>query len=344
MVKGRGSSTNPNNRFETQSYFKEEEEFAPSPKTEILRDVSKSILSENNSPDIGFRYSINPYRGCEHGCAYCYARPSHEYLGFSAGLDFESKIVIKENAAELLRKEFMKKSWSPQVVMMSGNTDCYQPLERKLELTRSCLKAFLEFRNPVSIITKNALVLRDLDLFVELNKLNCIGVALSVTTLNDDLAGALEPRTSRPSARLRAIEGLSRMGIPVHVMIAPVIPGLNDSEIPAILKAARTAGAVTAGYQLLRLPGPVLPLFIKWLEEHRPEKSAKILSLIREVRGGKLNETEFGERMRGRGAVADMIRQLFEVHVRKEGFLSREARPKLSAESFLRPRDQLDLF
>src|SRR5260221_1098620 len=257
---GRGSATNPHNRFEKLSVELEPEALVDEdgepilPRTQFLRDDSQSIITFNDSPDIPFHAGLNPYRGCEHGCAYCFARPYHEYLGFSAGLDFETKIVVKENAPELLRRELSSAKWKPQVLSMSGVTDCYQPIERRLQLTRKCLEVLVEFRNPVAIVTKNLLVTRDIDLFADLARDSAAAVFLSITTLDADLARIMEPRTAQPEARLRAIRELTKAGVPVGVMVAPVIPGLTDHELPAILKAAAEAGACCAGMVPIRLP------------------------------------------------------------------------------------------
>lgn len=324
----------------------EEFEFGkPLLRTEFLRDHAKTILAENSSPDIGFRFSINPYRGCEHGCAYCYARPTHEYLGYSAGLDFESKILVKEEAPKLLREKFMSKTWEPQVVAMSGNTDCYQPVERKLQLTRRCLAVFSEFRNPLVIITKNQLVTRDIDLLKPLAEANAVRVVVSVTSLDNQLASELEPRTSRPAARLAAIRALSENGISVSVNAAPMIPGLNDHEMPKILEAAAEAGARFAGYTPVRLPLAVTEIFSTWLETHRPLRKEKILNLIRDLRGGALNDSQFGSRMHGKGPVAEQLEQMFKVYTAKYGL--NQKREPLSSEHFRRPpevRDQLSFF
>ena len=346
-IKGRGSSHNSDNRFERLSYRYDltdlpEGEEAPMLRTTFMRDSSRSIVTENKSPDIPFSFSINPYRGCEHGCAYCYARPTHEYLGFSAGLDFESKIFVKENAAELLREKLMSRSWEPQLIAISGVTDCYQPIERKLKLTRACLEVLEKFRNPCGLITKNALVTRDLDILERMAKLQLVNVFLSVTTLDEELGAALEPRTSRPQSRLRAIRELAERGIPVGVNVAPIIPGLTDHELPRILEEAAKAGATMAGFVPVRLPLTVLPIFSEWLEVHRPEKKEKVLGLIRSLRGGKLNDANFGSRMTGEGAVADNIRQMFQIYSRKYGLNKKYQ--KLSTEHFSRPGDQLTFF
>jgi len=320
--RGRASSFNPSNRFE-QHHFEPldidipyDEERPPVP-TVFYNDTSKSILAKNDSPDLDFTYSINPYRGCEHGCIYCYARPSHEYLGFSAGLDFETKIMVKMDAAQLLEKKLKSKGWEPQMVAFSGNTDCYQPVERKLQLTRQCLEVFLNYRNPVGLITKNALVLRDIDILQEMAKLNLVHVLLSITTLDTELARTMEPRTSSPANRLKAIKELARSNIPVGVNVAPIIPGLTDEEIPAILKTAAEHGALSAGYILLRLPGPVEDLFLDWLQRNLPERANKIINRIKDTRSGEMSDARFGSRMKGEGEIARAINSLFKLNARK---------------------------
>ncbi len=286
---------------------------------EYLADDSKSIISENNSPDIPFRYSINPYRGCIHGCSYCYARNTHEYLGLNAGLDFETKIFVKHDAANLFRDFLSKDSWQPEEVVFSGVTDCYQPAERQFALTRQCLEVALETRLPVGIVTKNALVVRDLDLLRQMASLRLVHVNVSVTTLDTDLARVMEPRTSIPSARLRAIQMLSEAGVPTQVMVAPIIAGLNDSEIPSILEAAKAAGAQAASYILLRLPLTVEPVFLEWLNRTQPLKAQKIDGLIRETRDGNLSSSDWGKRMVGTGQIAEQVRSLFQIFIKKLG-------------------------
>jgi DNA repair photolyase len=344
-VRGRGAASNPANRFETASYQREEwdDPDDPSIKTLFLKDETRTIINYNDSPDVGFNASINPYRGCEHGCIYCFARPNHEYLGFSAGLDFETKILVKEDAPELLRRELASPRWEPQVIAISGVTDAYQPIERRLQLTRRCLEVLVEFRNPVVIITKNELVTRDIDLLSQLARLDALLVFVSVTSLDSDLARELEPRASQPGRRLGAIESLARAGIPVGTLVAPVIPGLTDHEMPAILSAAAKAGALAAGYVPLRLPYGVAPLFEEWLRLHRPLQKEKILNRIRDMRGGRLNDPNFRTRMRGSGAYAQHISELFELSCRKAGLDSK--RPMLSSQAFRRPGPaQLGLF
>jgi DNA repair photolyase len=345
-VHGRGAPFNPANRFEelhleadadADASLSAEDVLAlqSAPKTKFFKDKTQSVLTHNDSPDVGFDTGINPYRGCEHGCIYCYARPTHEYLGFSAGLDFESKIMVKEDAPKLLRAELMSPKWKPRVVAMSGNTDCYQPVEKKLEITRKCLAVFAEFRNPVSIITKNHLVTRDIDLLQELAKHDATAVFISVTTLDSDLARVMEPRTSMPAQRIEAIRKLSSAGIPVGVMVGPTIPGLTDHEMLSIIERATDAGAKYAGFTVVRLPHAVKDLFEKWLEVHAPGKKDKVLNRIRSMRDGKLNDPNFGTRMRGYGIFAEQIDKTFEIACRKAGILGRG--PSLSAAAFRRP-------
>jgi DNA repair photolyase len=346
-IVGRGAAGSPKNRFEKIEVEPEPGELdaeESGPETVYLRDVSRSIISRNNSPDIGFDASINPYRGCSHGCIYCFARPTHEYLGLSAGLDFESKILVKEDAPELLRKQLSSPRWKPQVLSISGVTDCYQRIEKKLQITRRCLEVLAEFRNPVAIVTKNHLVTRDTDLLSELARYDAAVVAVSLTTLDDDLRRIMEPRTSRPVRRLAAIEAVARAGIPVGVMNAPVIPGLNDHELPNLISAAAEAGASFAAYTPVRLPYAVRPLFEDWLIRHFPERKEKVLNRIRSIRGGKLNDARFGSRMRGEGIFADQISQLFDISCRRAG-LEGKRFPRLSTDAFRRPGEiQLSFF
>src|SRR3954469_4382858 len=350
---GRGASWSPANRFEKLHVdihemdaidvdLSSEEEQKPPRPTTFLRDATKTIIARNQSPDVGFETSINPYRGCEHGCIYCFARPTHEYLGMSAGLDFESRIVVKHNAPRLLEEELSSPKWKPQILMMSGVTDCYQPIERKLRLTRQCLEVLAKFRNPVGILTKNRLVTRDIDVLSKLNEHHCAAVNLSVTSLSADLQRILEPRTSAPQARLEAVAQLREAKIPVGVMVAPVIPGINDHEIPKIVAACAEAGAQFAGYVLLRLPWAVAPLFEHWLDEHFPERKTKVLNLVKATRGGdKLYDSRWRARQIGEGTYAKQIETLFDVACRRAKFGDR---PELSTAAFRRPREQLDLF
>jgi DNA repair photolyase len=326
-LKGRGSHLAPPNRFaltlvereSIEPLGDEESTVGRGPVTQFLLEQARSIVTSNDSPDIPFRYSVNPYRGCEHGCAYCYARVYHEYLGFNAGIDFETKIVVKENAVALFRDFLARDDWQVEPVVFSGVTDCYQPAERRFRLTRGCLEVAVEARQPIGIVTKNALVLRDLDLLRDLAADNLVHVTVAVTTLDPALAGSLEPRTSTPSARLRALAALAEAGIPTRVLIAPVIPGINDSEIPAILSAAKEAGVGAAGWTLLRLPLTVAPVFQEWLQRERPEAVSRVEGRIRSARGGQLNDPRFGKRMRGSGVMADQIAALFRLFARRLG-------------------------
>ena len=350
-IHGRSASWNPANRFEklhidlgdvdlVQIDPTEGDEH-PRRETQFFRDGTKTIIARNQSPDVGFETSINPYRGCEHGCIYCFARPTHEYLGLSAGLDFESKIMVKPDAPKLLEAELSSPKWKPQALIMSGVTDPYQPVERKLRITRGCLEVLAKFRNPVAIITKNRLVTRDIDLLGELARHNASAVNVSVTSLDQNIQRILEPRTSSPKARLEAVAMLRAAGIPVGVMVAPVIPGLTDHEVPRIVGACAKAGAQFAGYTIVRLPWAIAPLFEHWLDEHFPEKKEKVLQRIRHIRAGKLNDPRWGTRTRGEGVFAEQIRSMFEVACRRAGM---NERPKLSTAAFRRPREQLNLF
>lgn len=344
-IAGRGARTNPANRFERialtpdPDFVEFDENGAPverpQPVTQFFDDASESILAPNDSPDVGARWGLNPYRGCEHGCAYCFARPFHDYLGFSSGLDFETKIMVKRRAPELLRATLSARKWKPEPVMISGVTDCYQPAERHFKLTRACLEVFAELRNPVGLITKNFLVTRDLDVLRELARHECVNVTLSVTTLDPALGGRLEPRASRPAHRLRAIRLLAEAGVPVSVNVAPVIPGLTDHELPAILEAAAAAGAKRASYILLRLPHTVKDVFVEWLDAHEPLKKQRVLDRLREMRSGKLYDARFGVRGRGEGIFAEQLNQLFHVTARRLGL--NRAELHLSAAHFRRP-------
>lgn len=332
-AKSRGAAIDPPNRYERLHVADDFEHLEGDdddladlsrPPTEYLTDDSQSIVSENNSPDIPFRYSINPYRGCPHGCPYCYARTTHEYYGLSAGLDFETKVFVKHRAAELFAEWLARPAWESQVIAFSGATDCYQPAERQFRLTRACLEVAAACRQPVGVITKNALIARDTALLIAMARDRVIRVTLSLTTLDADLARRMEPRTSTPAARLRTIRELSSAGVPTSVMIAPVIPGLTDREIPAILEAAAVAGAESAGYQLLRLPGSVEPVFVDWLARTLPEARARIESQIRSTRGGSLSDATFGRRMRGEGEIAAQLVRTFELFAKKHNL----ARPR----------------
>jgi DNA repair photolyase len=349
-IRGRGAGYNPPNRFEPLHFEPDQEpqegesgDDAIGPRTQFFRDASRTVIARNDSPDVPFEASINPYRGCEHGCIYCYARPTHEYLGFSSGLDFESRILVKMDAPDLLRRTLASPRWKPEVISISGVTDPYQPIERKLRITRGCLEVLAEFRNPVGIVTKNYLVTRDIDVLSELASVHAAIVNVSITTLDEKLQRVMEPRTSTPARRLRAIEALSRAGIPVRVLVAPVVPGLTDHEMPRILEAARAAGAAGAGYVPLRLPHEVKRLFEDWLSRHFPDRQEKVLNRIRSMRGGRLNDPRFGERMSGAGPFADYIRAMFDTACRKFGL--NDERYALSASAFRRrdPGGQLSL-
>jgi len=336
----RGAGSNPKNRFALLEYVPDPQDPAddsPLPRTQFIHDDSQSILTRNDSPDVPFTFSLNPYRGCEHGCAYCFARPTHEYLGYSAGLDFETKIVVKTRAPDLLRAELSHPRWKPETIALSGVTDCYQPIERKLELTRRCVAVLAEFRNPVSVITKNHLVTRDLDLYRRLAAHNAVRINISITTLNAKLAKKLEPRASPPLRRLEAVEQFAAAGIPVCVLMAPCIPGLNDHEMLNIFTAAANAGASDAAFVPLRLPGAVAGIFSQWLDAHAPDKKEKILNRVREMRGGKLNDPRFGARMQGSGFYAEQMNAMYQV-ARKASGLSERPPITLSAAHFRPPR------
>ena len=348
VIRGRGALENPTSRFETLTFDSEPDPDDPDGearqlKTTVFRDSSRSIISTNDSPDIGMEATINPYRGCEHGCIYCYARPTHEYLGLSAGLDFESKIFAKPDAPKLLEEKLKSPSWQPKVVTLSGVTDCYQPVERSLKITRGCLEVLADFRNPVAIITKNHMVTRDIDLFLELSAYDAASVNLSITTLENSLSRSMEPRASVPAMRLKAIEALAKAGIPVGIMIGPVLPGLTEHEIPEILKSVAAAGAQSAHYTMLRLPYGVKDLFQSWLQEHYPDRASKIIHRVRDMRDGQLNDPEFGTRMTGKGFYAEQIAQIFDLYKKRYNLNRRHS---LSTASFRRnARDQqLSLF
>ncbi|WP_265594715.1 PA0069 family radical SAM protein [Haloferula sp. BvORR071] len=347
-LRGRGAQLNPANRFDLLHCETDEDAWLdddPRPlRTTFLRDDSQTVLNSNDSEDLRFEYSVNPYRGCEHGCAYCYARTYHEYLGYSAGVDFESKIIVKTEAPQLLEKALAKPSYKPAMIAMSGVTDCYQPVERKLEITRGCLEVMARFRQPVGLITKNALVARDVDHLGELAKHRAACVFISVTSLDPKLARILEPRASSPRARLDAIRALADHGIPVGVSAAPMIPALNDSELPAILAAAKEAGASFSFYTTVRLPGAVAPVFSSWLDKYFPERKEKVLGRIRDSHGGRLNNSTPGERMRGQGEPSGQLRALFHASCRRLGLATRA--PELSVAAFRKvlPGGQGELF
>lgn len=351
--RGRGTGENPPNRFdrlhvapdpdataEQLGHYPSGDDpdlgpAAPAARTQFFDDASASILTRNDSPDVPYTFGVNPYRGCEHGCAYCYARTFHDYLGWSSGLDFETRIMVKRRAPALLRAELSKPSWQPEVIAFSGATDCYQPAERHFRLTRGCLEVLHELRNPVGIITKSALVTRDLDLLADMARWQGARVVLTITTLDPDLSGQLEPRAARPAARLRTLRTLADAGVPVGVMISPIIPGLTEHEVPAILAAAAESGATSAGYIVLRLPRTITDIFTAWLDTHAPSKKDRVLARVREIRGGDLNVTDWGKRMKGEGIFAEQIRQLFRVARRRAGL--DQPVPELNTTSFRRP-------
>ena len=341
---GRGTILNPSSRFDRLSIDPDSEAGVEDGgvRTEFLKDTTRSLITRNDSPDIPFEFSINPYRGCEHGCVYCYARPYHEYLGLSAGLDFETKIFVKADAPELLRRELGRPSWKGDPLGLSGVTDCYQPVERRLGLTRRCLEVMVECRQPVGAITKGALIARDAELFGELARHQAADVCVTITTLDEHLRRTLEPRAATADARLDALARLAERGVPVGVMVAPVIPGLTDHEIPRILERAREAGASFAGFTMLRLPHGVGALFDEWLTAHVPNQREKILGRLRQVRHGRLTDAHFGHRMSGDGPLADLASQLFQ-RARERTGLAARPRP-LSSAAFRKPARPCPLF
>lgn len=341
-LKGRGALSNPHVRFESTSVEKtddgwyQEEVPASVPET-VLPDRAKSVIATNNSPDVGFEQSINPYRGCSHGCIYCFARPTHAYLGLSPGLDFETKLFYKDNAVELLRAELSKPSYVCKSIALGINTDGWQPLERRMEVTRALLELLAECRHPVSIVTKSALIVRDLDILQDMARDQLVSVMVSITSLSSELKRTLEPRTASPQARLKVVEQLSAAGVPVGVLVAPVIPALTDHEMESILEASRAAGATSAGYVLLRLPHELKDLFREWLAEHYPDRARHVMSLINQSRGGKDNQAEFGTRMVGTGVFAQLLRTRFKVAKRKYGFDDAGQRHELRTDLFRPP-------
>lgn len=340
----RGTSLNPPGRFEKLALEPEPggEDSACAVRTEYFRDASRSLINRNDSPDIPFTFSINPYRGCEHGCIYCYARPYHEYLGLSAGLDFESKIFVKERAPAILREELRRRSWKGEPLSMSGVTDPYQPVERRLVLARRCLEVMADCRQPVGLISKGVLVARDTDVLGELARHDAAHVMITIPTLDEALRRSLEPRAPTPDARLDTVSRLAAAGVPVGVMVSPVIPGMTDHEIPAILERSKAAGASFAAFTMLRLPGAVKGLFEAWLDEHAPAQRSKVLGRLRQVRGGCLTDSRFGRRMRGDGPIADLVAQLFHAARQRTG-LAGDA-PLLSSAAFRRPASDVPLF
>ena len=346
LIKGRGSTSFLPGRFEVTVseavddgwHGGAEEEFAEVlPRTQVREEVARSIISRNTSPDISFSQSVNPYRGCEHGCSYCCARPSHAYLGLSPGLDFETRIFAKTNAPQILRQELSKRGYRPSPISLGINTDAYQPTERKLQLTRRILEVLAETKHPVSLITKNALIERDLDLLAPMARENLVHVYLSITTLDNGLSSRLEPRASAPHSRLKTVARLSEAGVPVGVMFAPVIPWVNDHELEAVLEASRDAGATAAGYVLLRLPHEVAPLFRDWLQTHLPDRAAHVMSTVQQLRGGRDYDSRFGTRLRGEGVYADLLARRFALALKRFGFEGRR-HPPFDCTRFVPPR------
>ena len=341
--KGRGALSNPPVRFESTSIEKADdgwyqEEALPTSLAEtVLPDHAKSVITTNNSPDVGFEQSINPYRGCSHGCVYCFARPTHAYLGLSPGLDFETKLFYKENAAELLRAELGKRGYVCKTIALGINTDGWQPLEKRLQVSRKVLEVLTECRHPLTIVTKSALIVRDLDLLQDLARDGLVSVMVSITSLDNEIKRTLEPRTASPQARLKVIEQLSAAGVPVGVLVAPVIPAITEHELETILEAAKAAGASSAGYVLLRLPHELKELFREWLAEHYPDRAKHVMSLINQSRGGKDYQAEFGTRMVGTGVFAELLRARFGVAKRRYGFEDSESRHELRTDLFRPP-------
>lgn len=348
-IKGRGSQINTDNRFSKYNYVQEhieglDEQWELNHETELIYANPKTIVNKVESPDIPGMYSMNPYQGCEHGCIYCYARNVHEYWGYSAGLDFEKKIIVKINAPKLLEEQFMKKSWQPSPIMLSGNTDCYQPTERKLKITRGLLEVLLKFKHPVGIITKNSLILRDLDLLTEMAKLRLVHVMVSITSLDNDLRLKMEPRTTTAKQRLKIIKDLSDAGVPVGVMTAPIIPGINSSEIPSIIEQVAINGGTSAGMTIVRLNGAIGDIFHDWLNKTFPDRAEKVWNQICECHGGSVNDSRFGTRMRGEGKIAESIKQLHRWSVKK--YMPKGDKFEYDLSIFKRPAKdgQMDLF
>lgn len=352
FVKGRGAQINPDSRFQKNTYNTDDEflehlhksgEGDEKTPTEYIKTYPKTLLNKVPSPDIPSDYSMNPYQGCEHGCTYCYARTTHEYWGYSAGQDFEQKILVKENAAKLLSEKLQSKSWKGEPIMLSGNTDCYQPIERKLGITRELLEVCLKHRQPVGIITKNALVLRDLDILEEMGEMNLVKVAISITSLNNELRSLLEPRTSSTNQKFKAVKQLTDSGIPVSVMMAPIIPALNSHEVFDLAKRASENGAMNFAYTMIRLNGITALLFENWLETYFPDKASKVINQIKDIRGGKLGDTDFKTRMKGQGNIAQQIRDTVSL-AKKKYNLNREM-PDYDRSLFRKlKKGQLDLF
>jgi len=346
--KGRGSQINTHNKFFKHRYTAEhleglDEAFLVNADTQIIESHPKKIISRSDSPDLRYMQSINPYQGCEHGCIYCYARNAHEYWGYSAGLDFERKIIVKRNCADLLERAFNTKGYEPSTIMLSGNTDCYQPIERKLKLTQGLLKVFLKYQHPVSIISKNSLILRDIPILNQLAERQLVHVAVTINSLNEELRQKMEPRTVTAKGRLQLIKQLTETGIPVMLMCAPIIPGLNSDEMPALIEAAAEQGATAASFTIVRLNGAISELFKDWIYKAFPDRAEKVLHGIASCHGGKLNDSQFGRRMRGEGQLAESIHQLFKLAVAK--FMGENKLPRLRTDLFTPVSGkQLDLF
>lgn len=345
--KGRGAQFNPHNRFAAKDYVKEhdsgiDEWEEEDQKTSFIFGKSKSIVNKVDSPDVGMMYSLNPYQGCEHGCTYCYARNAHEYWGFSAGLDFERKIIVKQDAPALFKKFLERKSWDASVISLSGNTDCYQPAEKKFRITRQLLEIALEYRQPIGMITKNSLILRDIDILQEMAKLNLCMVYVSINSLNEQLRQKMEPRTTTAKQRLKIVEEMSKAGIPMGVMVAPLVPGLSDHEVPMILKTIAQCGARSAGYTVVRLNGAIAGIFEDWLRKNYPDRFDKVWHMIQSCHGGTVNDSRFGDRMRGAGNIAQLIRDSFKLHCRLNGL--NEKSTELDSSLFQVPKSQLRLF
>ncbi|USD26776.1 PA0069 family radical SAM protein [Flagellimonas marinaquae] len=352
FLKGRGAQQNTDNRFlqhvyETREDFLEfcrlEGEVADHNKTTYVPIFPKTIVNKVSSPDVGMQYSMNPYQGCEHGCVYCYARNTHEFWGYSAGLDFERNILIKKAAPELLEEKIKRKKWKASTIVMSGNTDCYQPAEQEYELTRKCLEVFLKYRHPVGIITKNALVLRDLDILKELNSYNLIGVNISVTSLSEKIRRTLEPRTASIQKRLKTIEALSKNNIPVNAMLAPIIPGINSHELLPLAKTVAEHGALSFGLTVVRLNGAIGQIFEDWIRKTMPDRAEKVLHQIKDCHGGSLNDSRFGSRMKGEGKIAHQIHEM--AHLARRRYFNGRTFPKLNMELHEQYKDgQMKLF
>ena len=345
--KGRGAQINPHNKFVNNIYLKEHAEGIDEweeadKKTTFIFEDSKTIVNKVTSPDVGMLYSLNPYQGCEHGCTYCYARNAHQYWGYSAGLDFERKIIVKREAPQLFKKFLERKDWDASTISLSGNTDCYQPAERKFKITRKLLEIALAYKQPIGMITKNALILRDIDLLKEMAKLDLCMVYVSINSLNEQLRQKMEPRTTTSKQRLKVVEELSKAGIPVGVMVAPLVPGLSDHEIPAVLKAVASAGAIKAGYTVVRLNGAVGELFEDWLKKNYPDRFEKVFNAIKSCHGGNINDSRFGNRIQGDGNIAKIISESFKLHCRLNNLNIKDV--KLNHTLFKVPRAQMSMF